>query len=220
MTPGSTAPVIIRARMAPRSARTTPASLPVRTQALLAQAKKGDRSATEELFERLLPRVRRIVALRMVCRESELWDREDLVQETLIDAFRSFDGFEDRSDGALCHWLATLVHNNLRGHQRWRKAAKRDARRVQRPKNRATVLTDSVLGHDSTTPSRIAQAAELEQQVETVLLGLDERHRRVIELRKLCELSFEEIAKELEFSSASSARSLFSRAMSELAERL
>jgi DNA-directed RNA polymerase specialized sigma24 family protein len=42
----------------------------------------------------------------------------------------------------------------------------------------------------------------------------------VIELRKLCELSFEEIAKELEFSSASSARSLFSRAMSELAERL
>ena len=206
--------------MTPRPTRSVPAGTASRTHALLAQAKAGDRSATEELFERLLPRVRRIVALRMGCRESELWDREDLVQETLLDAFRNLEGFEDRSDGALCHWLATLVQNNLRGHQRWRKAVKRDARRVLRPKGRASVLTDSVLGHDSTTPSRIAQGAELEQQVETALLALDERHRRVIELRKLCELSFEEIAKELEFSSASSARSLFSRAMSELAERL
>ena len=82
------------------------------------------------------------------------------------------------------------------------------------------MLTDSVLGHDSTTPSRLAQAAELERQVETALLGLDERQRRVIELRKLCDFSFEDIAKELGFSSPSSARSLFSRAMSELAERL
>jgi len=164
--------------------------------------------------------VRRIVALRMGCRESELWDREDLVQETMLDAFRSLDDFEDRHESALCHWLATLVQNNLRGHQRWRKAVKRDARRVRRAKGRSTVLTDTVLGHDSTTPSRIAQAAELERQVETALLALDERQRRVIELRKLCELTFEEIAKELEFSSASSARSLFSRAMSELAERL
>ena len=190
------------------------------TKVLLVAAQKGDRSALDELFERLLPRVRRIAALRMGCRESELWDREDLVQETLIDAFQNLEDFEHRNEGALCDWLATMVQNNLRDHHRRRKAAKRDVGRIAPRRGHSTVLSDSVLGHDSTTPSRIAQAAELEQQVETALLALDERQRRVIELRKLCEFSFEEIATELGFSSPSSARSLFSRAMSELAERL
>lgn len=190
------------------------------TKALLTQAQKGDRLATDELFQRLVPRVRRIVALRMGCRESELWEREDLVQETLIDAFRDLERFEDRHEGAMCHWLATLVQNNLRDHHRRRKAVKRDADRVVRRRDRSAVLSDSVLGHDSTTPSRVAQAAELEELVETALLSLDERQRRVIELRKLCELSFEEIAEELELGTASSARSLFSRAMNALAERL
>lgn len=153
-------------------------------------------------------------------RESELWEREDLVQETLIDCFQNLERFEDRNDGALCNWLATMVQNNLCDHHRRRNAIKRDAGRVVRRRERSIALSDSVLGHDSTTPSRIAQAAELEQRIETALLALDERQRHVIELRRLCELSFEEIATELGFSSPSSARSLFSRAMNELAERL
>ena len=203
----------------PKQARAPTVSL--ETRALLVGAQQGERAAVEELFRRLLPRVRRIAALRMGCRESELWEREDLVQETLLDAFQNLAHFEHRHDGALCDWLATLVQNNLRDHHRRRRAAKRDVgRRIAPRRGHSTVLTDSVLGHDSTTPSRIAQAAELERQVETALLGLDERQRRVIELRKLCDFSFEEIAKELGFSSPSSARSLFSRAMSELAERL
>lgn len=189
------------------------------TKALLASAKEGDRRAMDELFERLMPRVRQVVALRMGCRESELWEREDLVQETLVDAFQGIERFEDRREGALCHWLATLVQNNLRDHHRRRRAVKRDVGRIVQRRDR-TSLTDSVLGHDSTTPSRVAQAAELEVKVETALLALDEPQRRVIELRKLCELSYEEIAVELGFSSASSARSLYSRAMNALAERL
>ena len=156
----------------------------------------------------------------MGCRESELSDREDLVQETLIDAFRNLGGFKGRHDGAMCHWLATIVQNNLRDHRRRHTAAKRDVGRIVRRSERSTVLTDSVLGHDSATPSRIAQATELEERVETALLALEGRQRRVIELRKLCELSFEEIAQELGFSSTSSARSLYSRAMNELAMRL
>jgi RNA polymerase sigma factor (sigma-70 family) len=191
------------------------------TLALLARARGGDSQAREELFERLLPRVRRIASLRMGCRESELWEREDLVQETLIDALRSLATFEARHEGALCHWLATLVQNNLNDHRRRRKAKKRDARRVvRRGAGRSTVLTDSVLGTDTNTPSRIASAAELEERVELALLALDEPKRRAIELRRLCELSFEEIADTLGLGGASSARSLFSRAMADLAGRL
>jgi DNA-directed RNA polymerase specialized sigma24 family protein len=49
---------------------------------------------------------------------------------------------------------------------------------------------------------------------------VEERQRRAIELRKMCALSFEELAQELELGAESSARSLYSRAMAELAKRL
>ena len=191
-----------------------------RTLVLLARAREGDAQATEELFELLLPRVRKIAALRMGLRESELWEREDLMQETLIDAFRSLERFEARHDGALCHWLATLVRNNLNSHHRQRKARRRDVRRVARRKEHSTLLTDSVLGADSNTPSRIATARELEERIEIALLAMDEPKRRAIEMRKLCELGFDEIAVELGLGGPSSARSLYSRALAELADRL
>ena len=62
----------------------------------------------------------------MGCRESELWDREDLVQKSLLEAFRALETFADEREGALAHWLATPVQNNLTDHQRRRKARKRD----------------------------------------------------------------------------------------------
>lgn len=184
-------------------------------------AQAGDRPSVEALFIRLLPRVRTLAAHRMGWRESELWEREDLVQETMLDAFLALDGFIDRKEGALLNWLATLVHNNLTDHQRWRKARKRGEGvvDVQTTRN-SRVLSDSVFGVDRTTPQDLAQAAELELKLEEALLALDKSKRRVIELRKVCKFSFEEIARELGFTSASSARSLFSRAMSELSEQL
>lgn len=185
-------------------------------------AQAGDRPSVEALFIRLLPRVRTLAAHRMGLRESELWEREDLVQETMLDAFLALDGFIDRKEGALLNWLATLVHNNLTDHQRWRKARKRGEGMVdiQAATRNSRVLSDSVFGVDRTTPQDLAQAAELELKLEEALLALDDSKRRVIELRKVCKFSFEEIAKELGFTSASSARSLFSRAMAELAEQL
>lgn len=206
-----------------RGSEEPPASPPGggRTLGLIEGARRGEPAALEELFTRLLPRVRKIVALRMGCRESELWEREDLVQETLLEAFRDLARFEPRHEGALCHWLATLVRNNLADHRRRRTAQKRDVGRVERRgAEGSSFLADSVLGRDEDTPSRLATAAELEQRVEGALLALDEPKRRVIELRKLCELPFDEIARELGFGSESSARSLYSRALAELADRL
>lgn len=191
------------------------------TRRLVVAAQGGDREAAEELFRRLLPRVRKSVALRMGCRERELCDREDIVQETMLDAVRALAGFEQRSEGALCHWLATLVQNNLTDHHRRRQAKKREAVRVHPAASRNShVLSDSVFGVDRVTPGDHVEAAELERRLEEALLALGERERRVIELRKLCELSFDEIARELGLGTASSARSLFSRAMAELSKRL
>jgi len=190
------------------------------TLQLVVAARDGDSGAVDELFRRLLPKVRRVVALRMGCRETDLWDREDLVQETLLDAFRSLGSFEVRGEGELLNWLARLVKNNLTDHARRRRAQRRDVGRRVTPVNGSASLSDSVLGADRTTPSQDAQAGELEQRVEAALLALDERQRRVIELRKLCELSFEDIAKELELGAASSARSLYSRALAELEQLL
>ena len=74
----------------------------------------------EALFARLLPRVRKIVALRMGCRESELWDREDLVQDVEVPA-HFVSKYELQGQ-----WLRTTAHNpsaympgSLRHPNRW-----------------------------------------------------------------------------------------------------
>lgn len=189
-----------------------------RTLELVAACHQGDHQAASELFERLLPRVRKIVALRMGWRETDLWEQEDLVQETLLDAYKALQDFEPRSEGALYHWLATLIRNNLVDHARHRQAQRRDGRRVLPPTS--SVLSESIYGKDLDTPSLHAQARETENRIEEGLLGLEERQRHVIELRKLCGLSFEEIAEEMGLGAASSARALFSRALGELGRRI
>ena len=200
--------------------RSSPPSMSNSTHRLLAAAQAGDLQARDALFARLSPRVFKIAALRMGCRESDLWDSEDLAQETLTDALLSLGSFVPRHEGALIHWLATLVQNNLTDHQRRRKSAKRGAGWTPYESKSSTILTDSVFGVQTVTPQDCALAAEQEQHLHEALLRLDEPKRFVIIQRKLCGLSFEEIAAEMGFSSPSSASALLSRALAELAESL
>ncbi len=57
----------------------------------------------------------------------------------------------------------------------------------------------------------------MEERLEAALLQLESRHRRVIDLRRLCGFSYEEIAKEMNLGSEATARSLFARALNKLA---
>lgn len=119
------------------------------------------------------------------------------------------------------HWLAKLAENNLRDAHRRKRTQRRGGGRV-RP--RADLPTDflvsSVFPGPEPTPSQAAQGGELAAEIESQLISLPDRQRRVFVMRRLCELSFEEIAAELDLGSAASARSLYSRTMARLSARL
>lgn len=188
---------------------------------LVANAQGGDRVALDALFARCLPRVTRIVALRCGRSWNRLEELDDVVQDSLLDAFRNLSQFEPRSEGSFLNWLAKLSCNNLNDAARRGNALKRGGGAVRSlASNSTTTFSASLLSSDESTPSEIAMGAEIERKLEAAFRELSERHRQVIDLRRMCGMSFEEIAVELGLGGESSARSLFSRAMGELSARL
>lgn len=191
------------------------------TVQLVRSAQAGDRQASEVLFERYLGVVRRIVALRMGRRLAEFEDYEDIVQETLLDAFRSLDDFEPRSEGSFRNWLARLVENELCDTSRRANAQKRGAGRV-RPfaAYDSGLLGISTIRSRDPSPSEGMRVEDMEAQLESTLLSMNDRDRRIIELRRYCGMTYDEIREEMQLGSESSARALFSRALSNLAQKL
>lgn len=183
-------------------------------------ARGGDRDAMNELLLRYLPWVRQTVALRLGKPVRACSDLDDLVQESLLDAFVALDRFEDRTEGSFRHWLAAIVLNNVRD------AARRAGSR--KPGVRAQPLTETY--HTASPgvlpeardprPSMIARANELEERIESAMLALSETHRETLILRDRCDMDYGEIAARLGFKNADTARALYSRALAHLQERL
>ena len=191
------------------------------TLRLVASAKSGDARALNDLFERYLPRTRRIVACRMGWRLSQLEDHEDLVQETLLRVFKGLERFEARSEGSFRHWVAHCVECAIRDRARHAKRAKRGGGAEKRWGDLAAEsLAESIFASDQPTPSAIVRAAELEEKIEASLLELPERYRELIVLRSLCGMSYKEIAETMGFDREATVRNAYSRALHKLEEAL
>jgi len=188
----------------------------------LRAAQAGDRAAAEQLLTRYRDRLLQIVSLLMARRRGDLLeDEEDIVQDTLLEAFLNLEGFEPRSEGAFLHWLARIAENKLRDSVRRQERLKRGGGRVRpRADLSAAFLLSSLVPGKEPTPSQAAGAQELTERVESALIALPERERRVFVLRRLCGLSNEEVAAELGLGGASSARSLYSRTLARLSSLL
>src|SRR5438093_6854180 len=85
---------------------------------LLARAKAGDRGATEQLFVRFLPILRRWASGRLPRWSRDLMDTDDLVQETVVRAVKRIDQFESRHEGALQAYLRQAIVNRIRDEVR------------------------------------------------------------------------------------------------------
>ncbi|MCP3920552.1 MAG: RNA polymerase sigma factor [bacterium] len=144
---------------------------------------------------------------------------DDLVQDCLLKALRGFDANTFESVGALRSWLATILINKVREDRRRGQAQKRDAGDV-------AVLSDvdddrvRALRSREPDPCDVARAREFEQRLRSVWGHLSERDRRVIELRKVRGLGFEEIARRMGLGASSSARALLTRGLARLAARV
>ncbi|MBI5849449.1 MAG: sigma-70 family RNA polymerase sigma factor [Planctomycetes bacterium] len=190
------------------------------TTQLLHRARGGDPAALDALFATFLPRVRRIVAARMGRRVAALAEVEDVVQETLLDAFKGLDRCDHASMGAFYLWLARCVERNLVDQVRFAAARKRGGGRVRTFADQERSSLVLAVPWSGTSPSAGAAAGEIDSRLENALLGLRDEHREVVTLRVLCDLSFDEIARELGHDKPELARAWFSRGLAQLRARL
>ena len=81
---------------------------------LLAQARRGDLAALDEVFARAIPPLKRWARGRLPSWARSLVDTDDLVQETVIGTLKQIDVFEYRADAALQAYLRQAVMNRIR----------------------------------------------------------------------------------------------------------
>jgi RNA polymerase sigma-70 factor (ECF subfamily) len=143
----------------------------------------------------------------------------DLVQQTLMDAFRDFGRFQGTSEGELLQWLRRLLLNNLADFARqYREAGKRQLDREVSLGGKSSG-PGLMLSAAIPTPSGDAVAHEESDAVVRVLDRLPEDYRRVITLRYQEDRSFEEIGTALGLS-ANAARKLLVRAIERVSREL
>lgn len=166
-------------------------------------ARAGDLAAREALFARYLAPVREIVARRLGRELRQFADIEDVLQESMLDAYGRIEHFRDEADGRFIHWLAQIVENNIRDLRR-----RFEVRRVGANQRLSSGDTSGgvVPAAKGPSPSQCARAAELEVAFGQALAELHPQYRRLILMREVRGLSYDEIARELGYARAETPR--------------
>jgi RNA polymerase sigma-70 factor (ECF subfamily) len=185
-----------------------PASAVDSTQRLLCLAQGGDRDALNHLIARYLPRLRRWATGRLPSWARDLAETQDLVQDTLIRAFKGIERFEARGEGALQAYLRQVLLNRIR--EEIRRSGRRPA---------GTVLVDE---HPDPSGSPLERAIGRQgvERYEAALSRLRPRHREAIVMRLELGCSYDEVAAALGAPTANAARSAVVRALRQLMDEM
>jgi RNA polymerase sigma-70 factor (ECF subfamily) len=167
------------------------------------RAARGDASAWEELLARHLPRLRRMVALRLDRRLVGRLDPSDVLQEACLQAATALPGYLERADLPFYLWLRWLTGRTLMTvHRRHLGVRARDAGREVRldgagmPEASSAAMAAQLMDHD-TRASDAAARAERRQRVREALDQLAPTDREVLVLRHFEELTAAETAQVL-----------------------
>lgn len=115
-------------------------------------------------------------------------DAEDLVQDTMLRAFRSIERFDGRHPRA---WLLTIVRNAQINRVRRRRPGL-----LADPDGFAD--RDAGMADDAPGPEQVVMDRQFDSVVEDAYLALPEKFREVIDLVDLAGLSYDEAAAVLE----------------------
>lgn len=190
---------------------------------LLEQARKGDPKALDRLFAMCRNYVN-IIARSQV----EGWlrakvDASDLVQQTLLEAYRDFGRFQGGTEAEWLAWLRRILsHNAADFVRRFHKTDKRQAGREVSLANANDSQSPDGLANlpgDEETPSQALMRKERELMLADALARLTPDHSEVIVLRNLQRLPFDEVAQRMG-RSRPAAQMLWMRAMQKLQEAM
>ncbi len=148
-------------------------------------------------------------------------DASDIVQQTLLEAYRDFSNFRGQSEAEWIGWLRQILRRNLLNAIRhYRGTAKRAVAKEIRydpagDPNRSTGIRQ--LADDVETPSKSVIRKENEMIVADALTQLSQDHQQVIVLRNLQKLPFDEVAQQMN-RSRPATQMLWMRAIEKLAQ--
>jgi RNA polymerase sigma-70 factor, ECF subfamily len=175
-------------------------------EALVRQARDGDRTA----FEELVRRTSRLVFARLYLETGDVHKSEDLLQETLLSAYRSLSQLMDAA--GFRAWLLTIAQNVAID------AARREARQKRAAPPRAGTPL-AVLPGRAPPPEEEAQREETRQRVLAVLRSLPEEYRLPLTLRYIAGADYETIGTQLGLTNGS-LRGLLHRGLKMLRAKL
>jgi RNA polymerase sigma-70 factor, ECF subfamily len=169
-------------------------------RALVNRVIAGDQQALAVLFDQHRERLWRMVSFRLHPKLHGRVDPDDVLQDAWLDAVQRIDHFLSDASQSVFIWFRMIVSQTLcQVHRHHLGIKKRDAKREigmqQHWNSESTSFSISclLLGH-LTSPSQAVLRAELSQQVDTALTGMDELDREVLVLRHFEELTNGETA--------------------------
>lgn len=178
------------------------------TRTLLLALRNGDLAARERLIERCLPLLQRWAHGRLPRHGRSVAETDDLVQVSLLRALNQLERFESDRPGALLAYLRRILLNLVR--EELRRSGRRPG--ADRP---ADGLPD---------PGADALECAIGQQTldayEHALEHLTDKQRNAVILRLEFDMTYPEIAAELDAESSDAARMLVARGVAELARRM
>jgi RNA polymerase sigma-70 factor, ECF subfamily len=173
---------------------------------LIERVSRGDETALARMFSFYHDRLWRIVNFRLDRRLRGRVDADDVMQEAYLAAAQRLDKFLYDHPRSLFIWLRMIVTQTLVDvHRRHIGAQKRDASRDfsvnsgWSANSTSNSLSFHLLGH-LTSPSQAAIRAELSDQIDQALAGMNEIDREVLALRHFEELTNIETSQVLEMS--------------------
>ena len=162
---------------------------------LVERVQQGDHEAFSRLFEKYRSRLAVLVHYKLGSDLRRDADVDDILQETMLRAYRDIERFEYKAPGSFMSWLARIAEHVIVDAARAQKRHKRAGEHVPFRSESNPGGPDPADFH---TPSRIFSENEsLGRFVET-LGSLPEDYRRVILLAKVEGLATSEIAQRLE----------------------
>lgn len=168
---------------------------------LLLQARMGSRTAVEELLKAYGEYLRSLARQRLGSKLGGRVSPSDLVQETLLAAWRDFATFRGEDAPQFSMWIRTILLRKVSAAVALHlKTSKRDVEREQHASalvgSSVMEVTKGLCGREE-TPSKIVSIDEDTQLIQRLMRNLPEEYRQVIQWRNLDGIRFNDIAKRL-----------------------
>ncbi len=182
---------------------------------LFERAREGSLEAVNAIFERYGGRLHALIRARLGPQLRRRLESRDILQATMLKAFRGIGRFEGSGSRSLMAWMGTIARDEICDQADFYGRQKRDAGRDTSLDERVDPIAQQMI---HTEASRLQLAAD-SRRLEQALDGLGEAQREVILLRHYEELSFPEIGERLG-KSPDACRMQLARAMTALTMKL